>query len=184
MLKNLSDEGYEIPEMKILLKDHKQWSPESGASIPQRPVVSGRAGFNTHLSEVLSQVLEPVALEMSGAEISSTEELLERVEAVNNNIVSGTNQRLNDCLKTLEEGGSAYVNDSLDNSLISLLEGLANKIQQLLFQDQVRAYNKGASVHKVEQFRQSGYAVGSDEENANNTENGQAQAVRLLDASV
>ena len=34
-----------------------------------RPVDSGRAGFNTHLSEILSQILEPVALEMSGAEM-------------------------------------------------------------------------------------------------------------------
>ena len=30
MLKNVSDSGCKVPEMAILVKDHKQWNPESG----------------------------------------------------------------------------------------------------------------------------------------------------------
>ena len=56
MMNNLMDNGMEIPEMKILLKDHKDRSVSSNKCVPSRPVVSGRTGFNTHLSEVLSQI--------------------------------------------------------------------------------------------------------------------------------
>ena len=103
MMNNLMDNGMEIPEMKILLKDHKDWSVSSNKCVPSRPVVSGRTGFNTHLSEVLSQILEPIALEMEGAEISSTEELLERLEDVNNNILNNPDWKTNNCLQKLND---------------------------------------------------------------------------------
>ena len=76
MKENIIDHGLEVPKMKILIKDHKQWTPESSDSPPSRPVVNGRAGYNAHLSEILSQILEPIAVEMTGAEIDSTEEAL------------------------------------------------------------------------------------------------------------
>ena len=86
MLENLLDHGLEVPEMKILIKDHKVWSHQSGKAVPSRPVVNGRGGHNTHLSEVLSQILEPIALDMTGAEICSTEEALASFERINERI--------------------------------------------------------------------------------------------------
>ena len=72
MTGNIMDHGAEVPEMVLLLKDHKKWSPESGAPVPSRPVVSGNKGLNTHLSELISEILEPVALNMQSVEVSST----------------------------------------------------------------------------------------------------------------
>ena len=39
MINNLLDHGMEIPDMKILLKDHREWSPDSHKSVPSKPVV-------------------------------------------------------------------------------------------------------------------------------------------------
>ena len=89
MSRNLKDKGHEIPEMKILLKDHKAWEPNSPEPVPSRPVVNGRAGFNSHLSELLADILEPVAKEMVGSEINSTEEALAIIQKHNDNIDNG-----------------------------------------------------------------------------------------------
>ena len=86
MQENLIDHGLEVPKMKILIKDHKQWSPGSETSPPSRPVVNGRAGYNAHLSEILSQILEPIAVEMTGAEIDNSEEALAAFEQVNKKV--------------------------------------------------------------------------------------------------
>ena len=93
MQENLIDHGLEVPKMKILIKDHKQWSPGSETSPPSRPVVNGRAGYNAHLSEILSQILEPIAVEMTGAEIDSTEEALAAFEQVNKKVNEDPNWR-------------------------------------------------------------------------------------------
>ena len=62
--------------MILLVKDHKQWDPESKTPVPTRPVVSGNRGINTHLSEWLSELMEPIAIEMGASEVTSTEETL------------------------------------------------------------------------------------------------------------
>ena len=89
MTQNLIDHGGEVPEMVLLFKDHKDWSPESGQPVPSRPVVSGNKGLNTHLSELLSEILEPIALHMGSAEVSSTEEALHKITNINKYIDEG-----------------------------------------------------------------------------------------------
>ena len=89
MTKNIQDHGAEIPEMVLLFKDHKGWTEDSGKIVPSRPVVSGRNGLNTHLSEILSDILEPVALNMNSAEVSSTEETLSKISKLNTYIEEG-----------------------------------------------------------------------------------------------
>ena len=69
--------------MSLLIKDHKSWSETSGKEVPSRPVVSGNKGVNTHLSELVSEVLEPLILELRGGEVSSTEEALNLIESLN-----------------------------------------------------------------------------------------------------
>ena len=50
---NLMDDGFEVPAMNILIKDHKNWSTLSEKPVPSRP---GRTGLNYHLSEIISEI--------------------------------------------------------------------------------------------------------------------------------
>ena len=72
MDRNLIVNDLDLPEMAILIKDHKKWDIKSGQPVPSRPIVSGNSTINTHLSELLSEVLEPLALNAKGAEIQSS----------------------------------------------------------------------------------------------------------------
>ena len=68
MKNNVMSTSMEIPDMKLLIKDHKTWSVNSDKPVPSRPVVSGSRGVNTHMSEWLSEFLEPIAKEFTGGE--------------------------------------------------------------------------------------------------------------------
>ena len=89
MMKNLQNHSTEVAEMYLLFKDHKSWTEGSNKAIPSRPVVSGNNTYNVHLSELLSEILEPVAKEMQGAEIASTEDALNKIQCVNSWITDG-----------------------------------------------------------------------------------------------
>ena len=86
---NLIVADNDLPEMAILIKDHKQWSFESKKPPPSRPIVSGNSTVNTHLSEFISEIIEPLALEADGAEIQSSEEALHLLDKHNERIQSG-----------------------------------------------------------------------------------------------
>ena len=90
MIKNIQNHSWEVPEMALLVKDHKSWSPASDSPVPSRPVVSGNRGINTHLSELISEILEPMVLEMGGGEVTSTEEALHVIDGVNKKMKEGT----------------------------------------------------------------------------------------------
>jgi len=45
--------------------------------------MSGSRGINSHLSEWLSEILEPIALNMASAEVNSTEEALAKIDQLN-----------------------------------------------------------------------------------------------------
>ena len=49
-----------VAPLYLLFKDHKGWSLETGTAPPSRPVVSAGSGQNDHLSEIISNILEPV----------------------------------------------------------------------------------------------------------------------------
>ena len=69
MKKNLVVSDLDVPEMAILIKDHKNWKysdQKEGKKVPSRPVVSGNSTITTHLSELLSEIIEPVALALKG----------------------------------------------------------------------------------------------------------------------
>ena len=89
MNKNLSDDGFEVPELAILIKDHKSWTFGTNKAVPSRPIVNGSKSLNSHLSEIISEIIEPVTNEMVGAEISSSEEALYKLDNVNENISKG-----------------------------------------------------------------------------------------------
>ena len=89
MAGNLTVGDMDIPEMNILVKDHKSWSEKSQKPVPSRPVVSGNCCINTHLSELLSEIVEPIAMECQGSEVQSSEEVLNLIDNVNEKIISG-----------------------------------------------------------------------------------------------
>ena len=83
MAKNLKDEGEQVCQMSLLLKDHKLWSPGDPGPVPSRPVVAGNSSLNCHLSELISSIIEPVAFEESGRKIDSTDDMLVRITEIN-----------------------------------------------------------------------------------------------------
>ena len=89
MASNLVVSDLDLPEMSLLTKDHKSWSVESGSPVPTRPIVSGNSTVNTHLSELLSELIEPVALEADGAEVQSSEEALSLIDTLNKLAMTG-----------------------------------------------------------------------------------------------
>ena len=47
-----------------------------------RPILSGNSCLNTHLSEIISELIDAITLERNGAEIQSTEEALEKIDQI------------------------------------------------------------------------------------------------------
>ena len=86
MLNNLTVAGIDLPEMYLLTKDHKQWSVDSKKPVPTRPVLSGNCAINTHLSEMISELVEPMVLESNGAEVQSSEEVLAALDEINEHV--------------------------------------------------------------------------------------------------
>ena len=71
--------------MYLLLKDHK--SLTSDGLIPTRPVVSGNSSMGVHLTNILSEILEPLARRLGGGyELLSTEDLLAKIDQYNGSI--------------------------------------------------------------------------------------------------
>ena len=46
--------------LSLLYKDHKGWTMNKGTCPPTRPVAGGHLGMNIHLSEVISDLVEPL----------------------------------------------------------------------------------------------------------------------------
>ena len=68
MARNIQELSSQVPEMSLLFKDHKQWTEADKKPIPSRPVLSRNNCLNTHLSELLSELVEPISVRLSGAE--------------------------------------------------------------------------------------------------------------------
>ena len=82
------DNSESVAPLYLLIKDHKGWLEESGMPPPSRPVCSGNRGFNKHLSELVSLILEPLAHSMEGADVNSTGSFLEKINDLNYKIES------------------------------------------------------------------------------------------------
>ena len=77
-------EGQAVCPLSLLYKDHKGWSPEMGTIPPTRPVAGGHLGINMHISEIVSDILDPIIGEhVGGREILSTEDMIARIEILN-----------------------------------------------------------------------------------------------------
>ena len=73
-----------IAPMYLLFKDHKLWTVDMGGAPPTRPVCSAGGGQNDHLSEGVSQLLEPVvSVKESGMEVTSTPDMVSVIVGIN-----------------------------------------------------------------------------------------------------
>ena len=71
----------------LLYKDHEGWSQEQGGVPPTRHVAGGNRGINLHMSEIVSDLLEPmVGRVVGGCEVISTEDTLARLEDVSSSM--------------------------------------------------------------------------------------------------
>ena len=52
-------------------------------------MVAGNSGLNCHLSELISTIIEPVAFEETGHEVDSTDDLLSRIQCLNEKLKGG-----------------------------------------------------------------------------------------------
>ena len=93
MHKNTLDKGEQVCPMVLLIKDHKGWSPDMNTPPPSRPVVSGNCGLNSHLSDLISLIMEPVTSEANGFEVDSTSEMLHRINLLNDRIDGQTHEQ-------------------------------------------------------------------------------------------
>ena len=70
-----------VSSMSLLVKDHKVWDPTEGP--PKTRPVCG-PGFNVHFSDIVSEILEPVANAMKHtAEVISTEDMVSKFNIYN-----------------------------------------------------------------------------------------------------
>ena len=73
-----------VAPLYLLYKDHKGWTVETGGVPPTRPVASAGGGQDDHLSETVSQILEPVANSAAGGmETASTQDFTSKIVELN-----------------------------------------------------------------------------------------------------
>ena len=75
----MTDRGEVVAPLYLLVNDHKGWSYEEGTPPPSRPVCSGNKGYNRHISEILSLILEPLGHAIGGQDIDSKGGLLAKI---------------------------------------------------------------------------------------------------------
>ena len=77
--------------LSLLFKDHKKWDKKKGSCPPTRPVMGGHLGMNLHLSEIISDVVEPlVDTYQGGRENISTEDMIARFVTMNEDNIGWT----------------------------------------------------------------------------------------------
>ena len=80
MRETMINNSLAVCPLYLLFKDHKGWDQSKGPVPPTRPVASGNRGMNLHLSEILSEILEPVADRVENScEVISTEDMVARM---------------------------------------------------------------------------------------------------------
>ena len=101
-----------------------------GTIPPTRPVAGGHLGINMHISEIVSDILDPIIGEhVGGCEILSTEDMIERIEILNElhrgwskvsywrNLIHGEYRSCMEC-----DGTDLYVWDEDDPELCKCVE--------------------------------------------------------------
>ena len=91
MRETMLNNSLSLCPLYLLFKDHKGWSLAKGPVPPTRPVASGNRGMNMHLSEILSEILEPIADEAKNTcEVISTEDMVAKMLRVDKSLKNWT----------------------------------------------------------------------------------------------
>lgn len=70
--------------LSLLYKDHRGWTKDQGTVPPTRPIAGGHLGMNLYLSEIVSELVEPlVDTHVGGREVISTKDLIARLVELN-----------------------------------------------------------------------------------------------------
>ena len=93
----MTDRGEVVSPLYLLIKDHKNWSYETGTPPPSRPICSGNMGYNRHISEIVSSILEPLGHAAGGSDIDSTGGLLDRIKDLNMELKEKNWSKLQKC---------------------------------------------------------------------------------------
>ena len=84
-------EALEVCPVHLLYKDHKGWTRDKGGVPPTRHMAGGYRGMNLHISEIISDILEPMVGRVTeGCEVISTENALATFEEKNEAMVGWT----------------------------------------------------------------------------------------------
>ena len=90
--KTMINKSLSLCPMYLTFKDHKGWTGEDGSPPPTRPIAGGNTGMNLHISEILSEIVEPIVdAYIGGNEIISTEDMKAEIEIINDEQKSWTN---------------------------------------------------------------------------------------------
>ena len=90
-------EALQACPVHLLYKDHKGWTKDKGGVPPMRQVAGGNKGMNLHISEVISDILEPMVGRVTGGrEVISTEDTLAHLEDINTHAEGDECQDLGD----------------------------------------------------------------------------------------
>ena len=81
---SILEESMATCPLSLLYKDHKGWESHMRTCPPTRPVAGGHMGMNLHLSEVISDLVEPMVDKFEeGRESISTEDMIAKFVSLN-----------------------------------------------------------------------------------------------------
>ena len=84
MRQTMVNKSLTVCPMYLTYKDHKGWKGDEDTPPPTRPIAGGNTGMNLHISEILSEITEPVVEAYEGGnEVISTEDFKARIEVLN-----------------------------------------------------------------------------------------------------
>ena len=96
------NKSWNAPDLSLLAKDNKKWDPTKGP-IPTRAVVGANQGQNVHLSDVVSDILEPLATCMISMEAISSEDWLSNIDEYNMKVKAKVTSSTEDNNDNIEE---------------------------------------------------------------------------------
>ena len=139
-----------VAPLYLLYKDHKGWTVETGGVPPTRPVASAGGGQDDHLSETVSQILEPVANSAAGGmETTSTQDFTSKIVELNKG-----NLELEDV--DLESVDKMFKEEEDRADMESDRIGRKGFMEEKLV-----VYDEKLVISEVEQQHTSGYGVGN-----------------------
>ena len=135
-----------VPALDLYFKDHKDWTEGQGDPPPFRPVVKASSAVNVHLSDVVSEIIEPLATAMKGTyEKISTNDFLSCCNSYNEKLQKKTEGIKEPTSKENESNLSKKKMAGNSTKTPSKLEAINKAIIQINYTDQPNKDNESKS---------------------------------------